>query len=135
MCGNAPILEPSDHRSPMQRRASRGRGVSQVSLHAGLKRLPPDANGYAVPLSIDAFAGQILVEVISDGDAPPVWQGFLSGNAGATWRSTFSQRVCSQYGALFGNQHRPKFVEVWDDTAKYPPPHEQKLRFHTGTAS
>jgi hypothetical protein len=110
-------------------------GAESFGDYSILKRIPAPTDGYADPMSVDAFAGQILVEVASQGDSPVFEsQGFLSSDGGATWPGTFSQRSGYQLGALFGSQASPKFAEAWDNAARYPTS-KHKIRFHTGTES
>jgi hypothetical protein len=111
-------------------------GAASFGDYSILKRIPAPTGGYADPMSVDAFAGQILVEAASQGDSPVFQsQGFLSSDGGATWPGTFSQRSGYQVGALFGGQASPKFAEAWDNAARFPTPARHKLRFHTGKAT
>ncbi len=110
-------------------------GAGSFGDYTVLKRLPAHSEGHVFPLSVDAFAGRILVEVISGCCDGIQSQGYLSSDGGATWPGTFSQHSGYQKGALFGSQASPKFAEAWDNAARFPIPATHKLRFHTGTDS
>jgi hypothetical protein len=97
-----------------------------------LVHMPPNTEGFAIPLSVDAFAGRILVEVDSGCCAGVASKGFLSSDGGSTWPPTPTHKNGEQLGALFGTQVQPRFAEAWDDSGPFPTQLHQKVRFHTG---
>jgi hypothetical protein len=86
--------------------------------------------GGSQPMGIDARDGNILVEVLSAGGAPPDYSavGFLTQNDGATWSQTPDNR-----GQKFGVLHGDKLAEAWDDSLArgFPyPSRPQVIMFH-----
>ena len=71
------------------------------------------SEGGSRPMGIDARDGDILVEVLKAGGAPPDYsaEGFLTHNDGNNWLKTPSNRG-QKFGVLRGNT----LAEAWDDS-------------------
>ena len=86
--------------------------------------------GGSQPMGIDARGGDILVEVLSAGGAPPDYdaKGFLTHNDGNNWLKTPSNR-----GQKFGVLRGDTLAEAWDDSLArgFPyPSRPQVIMFH-----